>query len=322
MSRYPKFDRDRLRLRPIAQRGHDIQAPDVLPLQAPAEPFRSISLAYVAEAMRQAKLKERPIVLMLGGHPIKLGLSRFIIDLMERGYITLVATNGAGIIHDFELATCGGTSENVAQQIKEGRFGMWRETSHLNGLIREAAALGDGLGETVGRNLAGRETMGSKLSIAAAGWRCKIPVTCHVTIGGDIIHQHANCDGAALGQASYTDFLIFARHLQDLEGGVYLNVGSAVTGPEVYLKALSMVRNVANWWGKTVTNFTTAVFDMVELPADWYANEPKKSEPGYYFRPWKTILIRTVADGGTSRYVRGLHQQTIPTLWDLLVNHS
>jgi hypothetical protein len=153
------------------------------------------------------------------------------------------------------------------------------------------------------------------LSVCAAGWRAGVPVTSHVGIGSDIIHAHANCDGAALGACSYTDFLIFARSVQSLEGGVYLNIGTAVTGPEVYLKALSMARNVARQRGEEIRHFTTAVFDLVELPPNFRDGPPTKDHPGYYYRPWKTILVRTVADGGTSYYFCGDHRQTIPTLW-------
>jgi hypothetical protein len=259
---------------------------------------------------------------MLGGHPIKLGLSRFLIDLSERRLVTHLATNGAGLIHDFELALAGGTSEDVARWIKEGQFGLWRETGRLNDVIRAAARRGEGLGEAVGRTIEEEHFPHRDLSLAAAGWRTGTPVTCHVTVGADIIHAHPNCDGAALGQASYTDFLIFARAVQDLEGGAFLNVGSAVTGPEVFLKALAMARNVARQQGREVRRFTTAVFDLVPLPANWRAGVPAQDDPLYYYRPWKTILIRTVADGGQSFYLRGDHRQTLPALWHHLVTAS
>jgi hypothetical protein len=158
------------------------------------------------------------------------------------------------------------------------------------------------------------------LSLAAACWRAGIPYTCHVTIGADIIHAHPNCDGAALGQTSYTDFLIFARSIQNLEDGVFLNVGSAVTGPEVYLKALSMARNVAHQHGQAIRHFTTAVFDLVPLPDHWREGLPGKDQPLYYYRPWKTILDRTVADGGQSFYIHGDFRDTIPALWHALVH--
>ena len=155
-----------------------------------------------------------------------------------------------------------------------------------------------------------------ELSIAAACYRAGVPFTSHVGIGSDIIHAHANCDGAALGATSYTDFLIFAASVARLSGGVYLNIGTAVAGPEVYLKALSMARNVARQEGRRITDFTTAVFDLVNLPASFREGPPGKDHPLYYYRPWKTILVRTVADGGRSYYFCGDHARTIPTLWE------
>ena len=159
-----------------------------------------------------------------------------------------------------------------------------------------------------------------ELSLAAAGWRTGTPITCHVGLGRDVLHAHPNCDAAALGQASYTDFLIFARGIQDLEGGVLLSMGTAVMGPEVYLKALAMARNVARQQGSAIRRFTTAVFDLAALPEDYREGTPPKDHPLYYYRPWKTILVRTVADGGTSYYFRGDHQRTIPTLWHQLIS--
>jgi hypothetical protein len=319
MSRYYLFDRSGIDLRGLEERGHDLTANACLPLEAPTIGCSAPALREVVKAVLAARRTRRPVVLMIGGHPIKLGLSRFIIDLMQRGWLTHVATNGAGIIHDFELALVGGTSENVAKWIKQGQFGLWRETGRLNEAIGEAADRGEGLGEGIGRYIIGNEFPHADLSIAAAGWHCGVPLTSHVTIGGDIIHAHANCDGAALGQASYTDFLIFAASIQKLEGGVYLNVGTAVTGPEVYLKALSMARNVARQQGQEIRQFTTAVFDLVPLAESWHEGTPSKNEAGYYFRPWKTILIRTVADGGQSFYLQADHGQSIPSLWHRLV---
>jgi hypothetical protein len=252
---------------------------------------------------------------MMGAHPIKLGLSRYLIDLIERGIVTHLATNGAGVIHDFELALGDGTSEDVPKWIQRGQFGLWKETGRLNEIIAAAARRGEGLGEAVGRVIEEERLPRRDLSIAAAGWRAGVPVTSHVGIGSDIIHAHANCDGAALGAASYTDFLLFAQTISQLEGGVYLNVGSAVTGPEVYLKALSIARNVARQESCEIRHFTTAVFDLGELPANYRHGPPSKNHPMYYYRPWKTILVRTVADGGVSHYFAGDHQATIPSLW-------
>jgi hypothetical protein len=320
MTRHPSFDPASVHLGQLSDRGHDLVASACLPLDVALCSRCDGQFLSVVESIYNARQFQRPVVVLLGGHPIKLGLSRFIVDLIERGWITHIATNGAGIIHDFELALVGGTSEDVAKWIRVGQFGLWHETSLLNDAIRESAKCGEGLGEGVGRFIEEHEFRHRDLSIAAAGWRCGVPVTSHVTIGGDIIHAMPNCDGAALGQTSYTDFLIFARAIQDLDGGVFLNIGSAVTGPEVYLKALSMARNVARQQGKEIRHFTTAVFDLVQLPENWRDGPPSKDHPGYYFRPWKTILIRTVADGGQSYYFCMDHRESIPALWNALVN--
>src|SRR5436305_1413855 len=161
-------------------------------------------------------------------------------------------------------------------------------------------------------------TIGTRL---AAAYRLKIPVTVHIGIGYDIIHEHPNADGGVLGRASYTDFLVFAEHVRKLEGGIVLNFGTAVMGPEVYLKALAMARNVAHQSGERIAKFTTAVFDLIPLGDD-YHTQASKTDPRYYYRPWKTILVRTVADGGESFYVQGDHRQTVPAVWKAAVSAS
>jgi hypothetical protein len=319
MSRYSLFDRGQIALADLAVRGHDLRADECRQLDSTFDRYEHPEFGQLVESMLEARRCGRPVILFIGGHPIKLGLSRYLIDLMERGLVTHLATNGSVLIHDFELALGGGTSENVPKWIQQGQFGLWRQTSRLNDIIAEAARRGEGMGEAVGRAIDEKGFAYRHLSVAAAGWRLGVPMTVHVSIGSDIIHAHANCDGAALGAASYTDFLIFARAIQDLEGGVYLNVGSAVAGPEVYLKALSMARNVARQRGREIRRFTTAVFDLVDLPADYRDATPPKDHPQYYYRPWKTILVRTVADGGRSYYFCGNHARTIPTLWSDLV---
>jgi hypothetical protein len=322
MSRYQLFDRREIVLHDLAERGHDLVAADCKAPAAPAEKYSHPEFGQFVARLVEARRQRRNVVLMMGAHALKLGLSRHLVDLVERGLVTHLATNGAGIIHDFELASAGGTSENVAKWIERGQFGLWRQTSRLNDIICQAASRGEGLGEAVGRVIEERQLPFRHLSIAAAGWRLGVPVTSHVSIGSDIIHAHANCDGAALGAASFTDFLIFAQSIAGLEGGVFLNVGSAVTGPEVYLKALSMARNVAAQRGARIRNFTTAVFDLVDLPADWRQGPPSKSHPQYYYRPWKTILVRTIADGGHSYFFSGDLSSTIPALWHDAVTQS
>jgi hypothetical protein len=318
MSRFPLFDIRQIRLADATCRGSDLRAEHCAKLEPPQPPFDSIELSQLAESIRTAKRNGRPVIVMLGGHPIKLGLSPFVIDLMRLGYITHVATNGAGLIHDFELSLLGETSEDVSKWIRVGQFGLWQQTSQLNDVIRQAADRGLGFGEAVGELVEEGEFPHRNLSIAAAGWRYRVPVTGHVGVGSDIIHAMPNCDGAAVGKTSYTDFLMFAESIRQLEGGVFLNIGSAVAGPEVYLKALSMARNLATQKGAEIRQFTTGVFDLIPLPVDWRQGPPSKDHPGYYFRPWKTILIRTVADGGRSFYVCGDHRETISTLWNLL----
>ena len=322
MSRYQRFDVSRVQLADVGQRGHDHVVSACLPLEPPSSPFEHPDFGDLVARIVSARRAGRPVILSMGAHPIKLGLSRYLVDLIERGWITLLAGNGAVAIHDFELATLGGTSENVGRWIREGQFGLWQQTSRLNQIVRLAADRGEGLGEALGRTLEEELAPHRALSLAAAGWRANVPVTIHVGIGHDIVHMHPNCDGAAWGQSSYTDFLIYARQIQDLEGGVFLNIGTAIMGPEVYLKALSMARNVARQQGFAVRRFTTAVFDLESLPEQWRSGEAAKDQAQYYFRPWKTILLRTVADGGMSYFFSADHRQTIPALWQALSSRS
>ena len=323
MSRYERFDRSQITLKDISERGHDLVAADCLPLEPPAAEYEHPEFDRLVERIVEARGADRPVVVMMGAHPIKLGLSRFLVDLVRRRLVTHIGTNGAGMIHDFELATLGGTSEDVAKWIRLGQFGLWRQSGRLNDIAVEAARRDEGLGEALGRTIceddAQNRATHAELSIAAAAWQSSVPFTVHVAMGCDIVHAHANCDPAALGRATYNDFLIFTRTVQDLDGGVFLNIGTATIGPEVYLKALSMARNVAAARGESIRDFTTAVFDLLELPDGWRGGPPCKSHPQYYYRPWKTILARTVADGGTSFYFCGDHTLTIPTLWRRLV---
>lgn len=313
---YPYFDRSRLDLKPLAERVHDMTLADVLSLDADLPAFEDAALPVIAARLKQARRARRPVILMMGAHVIKQGLSRFVIDWMERGVVTHVAMNGAGPIHDFELALIGATTESVARYIQEGQFGLWRETAQLNDIVRAGLSEGLGYGEAVGKMIHEQELPHRAVSICAAGYRLRVPVTVHLGIGYDITHEHPNCDGAAIGEASYRDFLIFAHTVEQLQGGVVLNFGSAVMGPEVFLKALAMARNVAHAQGRRIDQFTTAVFDLLDLGSDIHHEAPK-SDARYYFRPYKTMLVRTVADGGESFYIRGDHRLTLPTLYRL-----
>jgi hypothetical protein len=310
---FPQFDRSRLIVKPLDERQHDLTLDVLLPLDSPIE-FHHPSIPVIAERLRRAKATGAARILMMGAHVLRAGVQHHLIDLMERGLISLISMNGAGPIHDWEFARIGASTESVARYVRTGEFGLWRETGEINDAIQAGAKDGLGLGESISRALSIRNPPHIECSVLAAAYRLGIPVTVHIGIGYDIIHEHPNADGARLGQASYTDFLIFAEHVRNLEGGVFLNFGTAVMGPEVYLKALAMARNVAHQEGKKIAQFTTAVFDLIPLDDDYHRQAPK-TDPRYYYRPWKTILVRTVADGGESFYVPGDHRQTVPAVW-------
>lgn len=312
-SKYEVFDRSRLRVQPLADRAHDLRLEHWLGLDEEAPPFSHPGLAEVARRLLEARRRGSARILMMGAHLLRAGVSRHLIDLLERGLIDLVAMNGAGVIHDYELARIGATTESVARYVKSGEFGLWRETGELNDWIREAGEGGLGLGENVGRRISESGFPHGDLSVLAAAYRLSVPATVHVGIGYDILHEHASCDGAALGAASYRDFLVFARKVESLEGGILLSFGSAIMAPEVYLKALAMARNVAHQEGRAIARFATAVFDLVPIQGDLKRELPK-TDPGYFFRPHKTMLVRTVADGGESFYFCGDHRATLPAL--------
>lgn len=310
---FPAFDRSRLLIKPLAQRQHDLDLSAVLPLDAKLPEFSHPALAILGERLVAAQERGAARILLMGAHVLRAGVSRYLIDLMRRGLITHVAMNGAGPIHDWELALIGATTESVARYIQTGEFGLWQETGRMNDAIVAGSRAGLGLGETLGRAILDGPFPHQDISVLATAVQLNVPVTVHVGVGYDIIHEHPNCDGAALGQTSYQDFLIFTHSVANLEGGVLLSFGSAVMGPEVYLKALAMARNVALQEGRHIRHFTTGVFDLIPLEGDYHQQAPK-TDPRYYYRPWKTILVRTVADGGESFYVQGDHRVTFPHL--------
>lgn len=312
-SKYPAFDRSRLKLLPLSERVHDLPLSNWLALSDPTPDFEHPDLPEIAARIRRAQTAGTSRILMMGAHVLRGGVNRHLIDLLERGAFTHVAMNGAGLIHDYEIARIGATTESVERYISSGQFGLWAETGDLNDWISEAASSGLGLGENAGRRILESSFPHRELSVIAAAYRLSIPVTIHAGIGYDIIHEHPNCSGAALGEASYRDFLIFARGVENLESGILLSYGSAIMAPEVYLKALAMARNVAHQEGRQIRNFTTAVFDIWPINGD-FRKELPRTDPGYYFRPHKTILVRTVRDGGESYYVRGAHRATLPAL--------
>ncbi len=311
------FDRSDLKIKEISKRKNELTLKSVLPLQ-------KVSIVHptfnkVAFKIKQAKSLNASMILMMGAHVIRSGVQRYIIDLMEKEYISCISMNGACVIHDYEFALINATTESVASYIKDGHFGFWKETGRINDIVNDAYKNDMGIGYAVGSVIENEKFPHHQFSVLAAGYRLGIPVTVHVGIGCDIVHQFPNCNGSAYGHTSYIDFLKFTKVMEKLEKGVVMNFGSSVMAPEVYLKALSMVRNSARQYGRIISDFTTLVCDLVDLPSD-YEQEPSKDNPLYYFRPWKTMLVRTVSDGGESYYIKGTHAETIPQLWSGL-NH-
>jgi len=315
---FQQFDRSKLKLIPLSERENLVKRSDLIYPDSPRIPFDHTSISILADAIIEAHRKNRTVLFSCGAHVIKSGCGPLLVDLIERKIISHLAMNGAGAIHDFELALIGETSERVADVIRSGKFGLWEETGKINEAVNEGYTRGMGFGEAVGKIIEEDRFPYRDTSVFAAGYRAGIPVTAHVSIGYDIIHEHPNFNGAAAGGASYTDFLIYTESVMNLEGGVFINFGSAVMGPEVYLKALNMARNATLNEGRDIRNFATAVFDLQELGEDLSGEAPKDS-PRYYFRPYKTILVRTVADGGSSYYIKGDHRQTIPKLYDDII---
>jgi len=252
-------------------------------------------LRAVARAVLEARAQDRPVLLGMGAHPIKVGLSPVIIKLLQEGLITALATNGAAIVHDFELAYAGQTSEDVAEELQKGTFGMARETGrYLNECIKEGLKDGLGLGEAVGRFIARHRRMPYRdKSIFAACWRLGLPATVHVALGTDVIHMHPWADGAALGEASLKDFRLFASVVSDLRHGVYINLGSAVLMPEVFLKALTLARNL----GHKVEPLTTVNMDFIQ-----------------HYRARVNVLARPTIPHGRAYALTGHHEIMLPLL--------
>lgn len=311
------FDRDKLEILPLAEREHDLDVSVVRGL-APVTKIDP-ALAEYATRIKAARDKGAARVMMIGAHVIRSGVQRYLFDMMEQGYITCLAVNGACLIHDYELARIGATTESVARYVKNGQFGLWKETGDINRIAALAHREGLGLGETGGKVISEGYFPHKDISIFARAYELGIPVTVHVGIGYDIVCEHPGYDGAAWGAASYTDFLRFTHELENMEHGVSMTFGSAIMAPEIFLKALAMARNVARQEDREIRHLATLVCDLVDLPDD-FQTEPKRGTAGYYFRPWKTLLVRTTADGGESFYVKGPHAETIPALWTALAN--
>ncbi len=251
-------------------------------------------LLSIVRAIVKARSADRPVVLGMGAHAIKVGLSPVIIDLMESGIITAFATNGASMVHDFELSYAGHTSEDVAQALEDGSFGMARETGAMvNEAIKTGVSDGLGLGASMGRFINRSELKNRGLSIFGTAERLGLPATVHVAVGTDIIHMHPDADGASIGEGSLRDFKLFSSVVADLEGGVYINLGSAVLMPEVFLKAISVARNLGN----TVQDITTVSMDFLQ-----------------HYRVRENVLRRPTLRKGASYALTGHHEIMLPLL--------
>jgi len=304
--KFEPLDFSKIRTYPVAERANKVNAAsfatphvagaslrgflDALPDFLAVQDLRK-TVAAVAAAVRA----RCPVVLMMGAHSIKVGLNPIFVDAMRRGILNAVAFHGAGAIHDFELCYQRETSEDVQRGLDDGSFGMVEETGRrMNAALAEGVARGLGAGRALGEAARTAVYPNLSLSILATAAELDIPVTVHIAVGTDIIHQHPTTDGAVLGEASYRDFQTFAAVCAQLEGGVVLNIGSAVIMPEVFLKALTIARNL----GHKVERFTTATFDMTR-----------------HYRPTENVQRRPTKLGGQGFYLVGHHEIMIPLLF-------
>jgi hypothetical protein len=303
--KFPPLDFDRIRTYPIRERPNKVHLDELahvwkaggslaqflesLPHILAGNDFRAIVDATVAAVRNQ-----RPVVVMMGAHTIKCGLNPIFIDLIQRGILSAIAFNGAGAIHDVELAYIGETSEDVQRGLDDGSFGMIDETGRfMNEALAAGVKQGLGAGRALGEAIVTGQFRNRELSILHQSVVSNIPATVHIAIGTDIIHQHPTANGSVLGEASYLDFQKFTAVVAQLEGGIVLNIGSAVIMPEVFLKALTIARNL----GHTVDNLTTVTFDMIR-----------------HYRPSENVVRRPTHKGGHGYYVVGHHELLVP-LW-------
>lgn len=306
MKNYKPEDLKKVRTYPIGKRKNKVGVDEFARASRKREGFERFfsslpdilaakDLREVVDAVVQAHENGRPVVLAMGAHVIKCGLSPIVIDLIKRDVITAVVMNGAGTIHDYEVSLVGGSSEDVAEEIRTGRFGMADETGRdiLESLV-QGASKGQGYGESLGRYILKKKNTHQRYSILAAAVKKGIPVTVHVAMGTDIIHMHPDMDGAIMGEVTHTDFKILCSVVAELgQGGVWINVGSAVLLPEVFLKALSVARNL----GHDVSDFITANFDMIQ-----------------HYRPQENVVRRPTLASGKGYALTGHHEIMIPLL--------
>jgi len=333
--RYPFFPADGISTYPVAERANRVTVENLITPEVVSRTEYDLrgleaAVAKLTEFIGAAVRSDHPVICFIGAHVVKNGLGPLVADLIRRKIVTLVATNGAGAIHDFELALIGQTSEHVPRALPAGRFGMAREFGYINAALAEGEDQKLGFGEALGmfmcdapfrRKVEKRLGTGgpvsfshAETSIIAAAYECNVPLTVHVGVGTDVIDQHPNFDGSAKGGCSGRDFLIYAQEVTRIAGGgVVLNVSSAVTGPEVLLKAVSMAGNV----GKAPTGIVTGDFDLRPYCPDNMKNE---GSPDYYVRHQKSVATRIPqAFGGKGFYIQGDHRATFPRMYQEII---
>ena len=294
------LDFSKIRTIPIRQRKNKVRLSDLVRPENSEIMVNSKDFDELASRVITAYKNQKQVILMMGAHVIKVGMSLLVIDLMKKNVLKHIAMNGAGPIHDFELALIGETSEYVEQTIEDGTFGMIEETGRiLNDAIKEGAKNNQGMGYSIGKKIDELSLPNKECSILWNAYKLNVHATVHAAIGTDIIHQHPSCDGAAIGKTSYNDFKLFAESVSRLEGGVILNAGCAVILPEVFLKALTIARNL----GFKVEKITAANLDMTD-----------------HYRPRENVVARPTSLGGKGFIIIERHEKTIPTLHRKIVD--
>lgn len=288
----------------------------MIPGETPHDEYMVDGFSELVDRIVDARKNSRPVIWSMGAHVVKNRLSRYVIELMKKGIITHITANGATSIHDFELCYLGGTSEDVPTAIEDGSFGMWEETGRwMNEALQRGADLGLGYGEALGEYI-DMNPQRFPYREDCILWQCyklDIPATYQIALGTDIIHQHPICDMGAIGTCCGIDFKKLCYSVSELDGGVFMNFGSSVIGPEVFLKALSVARNL----GYPTFKITTANFDLINLGD--FRSKIGYEDPNYYYRPRKNIVNRPTNRGGMGWHFVGDHLLTIPTLYDKLI---
>ena len=283
---------ENIKLRPISERKNKISIQDFKDPGKEKKIIKNTNLERLGDSIKLSRKNNKEVILMMGAHPIKLGLSLYLIELMKKGFITYLAMNGATSIHDFEIAMIGATSEYVEENIIEGKFGMWEETASINNIINTTI---EGYGKAIGKNILENNFKYKDYSLLGNAYKLNIPATVHIAIGTDINQQYKNFNPEKAAKASYEDLSIFMNGISKLEGGVIINLGSAVMMPEIFQKRLNLVRNL----GYKVENFTAANLDMIN-----------------HYRPRVNVLERTTK--GKKLNIIERHEDSIPSLYYLL----